>query len=151
PVVYLQNSGEGNIVNPVASLLNERVYGVPCVFVVGWRGEPNVHDEPQHIFQGMITLQLLKDLEITPFVVEKDGSKEEFNAFCTLAEKLTREGKSVAFVIKKGALESEAKADFQNNYTMTREEVIRRIVAACGDDVVISTTGKASRELFEIR
>ena len=55
PVVYMQNSGEGNIVNPVASLLNEKVYGIPMLFIIGWRGEPGVHDEPQHIYQGKIT------------------------------------------------------------------------------------------------
>ena len=64
PVVYLQNSGLGNIVNPVASLLNEKVYGIPCLFIVGWRGEPGMHDEPQHAFQGEITLSLLENLDI---------------------------------------------------------------------------------------
>lgn len=54
PVVYLQNSGLGNIINPVVSLLNEKVYAIPCLFIVGWRGEPGVHDEPQHIFQGKL-------------------------------------------------------------------------------------------------
>ncbi len=62
PVVYMQNSGEGNVVNPVASLLNEKVYGIPCVFIIGWRGEPGIHDEPQHVFQGEITLKLLETL-----------------------------------------------------------------------------------------
>ena len=52
PVVYMQNSGEGNIVNPAASLLNPEVYGIPVIFVIGWRGEPGVHDEPQHVFRG---------------------------------------------------------------------------------------------------
>ena len=64
PVIYLQNSGEGNIINPVASLLNENVYAIPTIFVVGWRGEPGVHDEPQHVFQGQVTLKLLEDMEI---------------------------------------------------------------------------------------
>ena len=56
PVVYLQNSGIGNIINPVASLMNDEVYGIPCVFIVGWRGEPGVYDEPQHIYQGKVRL-----------------------------------------------------------------------------------------------
>ena len=67
PVVYMQNSGEGNIINPVASLLNERVYAIPMIFMIGWRGEPGIHDEPQHIFQGEITLKLLEDMGI-PFM-----------------------------------------------------------------------------------
>ena len=69
PVVYLQNSGLGNIVNPVASLLNGKVYGIPCLFIVGWRGEPGIHDEPQHLFQGEITLGLLEQMDIPAFVI----------------------------------------------------------------------------------
>ena len=64
PLVYMQNSGEGNIINPVASLMNDNVYAIPCVFVIGWRGEPGIHDEPQHIYQGKVTLRLLKDMDI---------------------------------------------------------------------------------------
>ena len=64
PVVYMQNSGQGNVVNPVASLMNDKVYGIPCLFIVGWRGEPGVHDEPQHIFQGEVTPKLLEDMDI---------------------------------------------------------------------------------------
>ena len=77
PVVYMQNSGEGNIINPVASLLNDKVYAIPAIFVVGWRGEPGVHDEPQHIYQGQVTLQLLEDMDIRTFVVSKETTKEE--------------------------------------------------------------------------
>ena len=62
PVVYMQNSGEGNIINPVASLLNDKVYAIPMIFVIGWRGEPGIHDEPQHIYQGEVTLKLLEDM-----------------------------------------------------------------------------------------
>ena len=64
PVVYMQNSGEGNIINPVASLLNDNVYAIPCIFIIGWRGEPGIYDEPQHIYQGAITLKLLEDIGI---------------------------------------------------------------------------------------
>ena len=64
PVVYMQNSGEGNIINPVASLLNDRVYGIPVIFIIGWRGEPGIPDEPQHLYQGEVTLNLLKEMDI---------------------------------------------------------------------------------------
>ena len=77
PVVYMQNSGEGNIINPVTSLINEKVYGIPIIFVIGWRGEPGVHDEPQHIFQGEITQKLLKDIDIESFTIGKDTKEEE--------------------------------------------------------------------------
>ena len=67
----MQNSGEGNIINPAASLLNDKVYGIPVIFVVGWRGEPGIHDEPQHIYQGEVTVKLLEDMDIRTFVVGK--------------------------------------------------------------------------------
>ena len=82
PVVYMQNSGEGNVINPVASLLNEKVYSIPMLFIIGWRGEPGVHDEPQHIYQGEVTLKLLDDMEICSFVVDKDTSESELNNKC---------------------------------------------------------------------
>ena len=69
PVVYMQNSGEGNIINPLASLMNEKVYAIPCVFVIGWRGEPGVHDEPQHIYQGEVTCSLLENMGIEYFII----------------------------------------------------------------------------------
>ena len=69
PVVYMQNSGEGNIINPVASLLNDKVYAIPVVFIVGWRGEPGIHDEPQHIYQGEVTVKLLEDMDIATFII----------------------------------------------------------------------------------
>lgn len=77
PVVYMQNSGEGNIINPVASLLNDKVYAIPMIFVIGWRGEPGIHDEPQHIYQGEVTLKLLEDMGIRYFVIGKDTTEEE--------------------------------------------------------------------------
>ena len=151
PVVYMQNSGEGNIINPAASLLNERVYGIPVVFIVGWRGEPGIHDEPQHIFQGQITRSLLDLMEIRNFVIGKDTTEEEVRAAMTEFRPLLEAGKDVAFVIRKGALTDSVPAIYSNPYTMNREEIIRHIVAASGEDPIVSTTGKASRELFEIR
>ncbi|MBR5839880.1 MAG: hypothetical protein IKZ84_15165, partial [Victivallales bacterium] len=76
-VVYMQNSGIGNAVNPIASLLNEKVYGIPCIFVVGWRGEPGIHDEPQHVFQGEVTLKLLGDLGLETFIIGKETSDDD--------------------------------------------------------------------------
>lgn len=151
PVVYLQNSGIGNIINPVASLMNERVYGIPCIFVVGWRGEPGIHDEPQHIFQGEVTVRLLEDMNITTFVIGPETTDAEVETKFKEFRSLLDEGKQVAFVVRKGALKFDGKVEYRNEYTMPREEVIRHIVAVTGGDVVVSTTGKASRELFEIR
>lgn len=151
PVVYMQNSGEGNIVNPVASLLNDKVYAIPCIFVIGWRGEPGVHDEPQHIYQGAVTLKLLEDMDIRAFVVDKETTEQEIEEQLGAWKSLLESGKQVAFVVKKGALEYDKKVKYANNNAMSREEIIRHIVAVSGSDPVVSTTGKASRELFEIR
>ena len=151
PVVYMQNSGEGNIINPVASLLNDRVYAIPVVFIVGWRGEPGVHDEPQHIYQGEVTLKLLEDMGIASFVVGKETSDEEAEKAMENFRTILASGKDVAFVIRKGALTDAPAVEYKNEYSMTREEIIRHIVNASGKDPIVSTTGKASRELFEIR
>lgn len=149
--VYMQNSGEGNIINPVASLLNDKVYGIPVLFVIGWRGEPGIHDEPQHIYQGEVTLKLLEDMDIAYFVLDKDTSEEELCAAIEDFRLLFAEGKSAAVVVRKGALSYDKKAKYENGYSMTREEIIRHITHVSGNDPIVSTTGKASRELFEIR
>ncbi len=151
PVVYMQNSGEGNVINPVASLLNDKVYAIPVLFIIGWRGEPGVHDEPQHIYQGEVTLKLLEDMGIEAFVIGKETSDEEVAAAMEGFRKVFAAGKDAAFVIRKGALTDSPKVEYRNDNEMLREDIIRHIVMASGSDPVVSTTGKASRELFEIR
>lgn len=151
PVVYMQNSGEGNIINPVASLLNDKVYAIPVVFIVGWRGEPGTHDEPQHIYQGEVTLKLLENMGIETFVIAKDTSEDEVLSAMQNFKKVLENGKDVAFVIRKGALTYDRKVEYANDNTMVREEIIQHIVKASGEDPIVSTTGKASRELFETR
>lgn len=151
PVVYMQNSGIGNIINPVASLMNDKVYGIPCIFIVGWRGEPGIHDEPQHIYQGEVTVKLLEDMDIATFIISKDTTEAELNAKMQEFEKLLQNGKQVAFIVRKGALEFDGKVKYENSNQMVREDIIRHITDITEDDIIVSTTGKASRELFEIR
>lgn len=151
PVVYMQNSGEGNIINPVASLLNDKVYAIPVVFIVGWRGEPGIHDEPQHIYQGEVTVKLLEDMDIKTFVIGKDTTEEELESVMNDFRSVLSEGKDVAFVIRKGALTDAPEVEYKNDNQMVREEIIQHIVKASEDDPIVSTTGKASRELFETR
>ena len=151
PVVYMQNSGEGNIINPVASLLNDKVYAIPVIFIVGWRGEPGTHDEPQHIYQGEVTVKLLEDMGIETFVVGKEATEEEIAAKMDEFRLVLAAGKDVALVIRKGALSYDGNVVYKNKNTMIREEIIQHIVKASGEDPIISTTGKASRELFEAR
>ena len=151
PVVYMQNSGEGNIINPVASLLNDKVYAIPVIFVVGWRGQPGIHDEPQHIYQGEVTVKLLEDMDIKTFIINKETTDEEVAAAMAKFRDVLTAGKDVAFVIGKGALSYDGKVEYKNDNTMVREEIIQHIVKASGEDPIVSTTGKASRELFETR
>ncbi|MBO6245606.1 MAG: phosphonopyruvate decarboxylase [Anaerovibrio sp.] len=151
PAVYMQNSGEGNIINPVASLLNDKVYAIPVIFVVGWRGEPGIHDEPQHIYQGQVTVKLLEDMDIRAFVIRQDTTMEDVSAAMKEFHYVLSQGKSVAFVIGKGGLSYDGKVKYANDNTMSREDIIKHIVKVSGEDPIVSTTGKASRELFEIR
>ncbi|MBQ8281429.1 MAG: phosphonopyruvate decarboxylase [Lachnospiraceae bacterium] len=151
PVVYMQNSGEGNIINPVASLLNDKVYSIPVVFIVGWRGEPGTKDEPQHIYQGEVTVKLLDDMGIESFIIGPDTTDEEVKEAMDKFREVLKTGKDVAFVIRKGALSNDVKVKYANDNAMVREDIIKHIVKASGEDPIVSTTGKASRELFETR
>ena len=151
PLIYMQNSGEGNIINPAASLLNDKVYAIPAIFVIGWRGQPGIHDEPQHIYQGQITCDLLDLMGIENFTIDNGTTIHDLEDVMKEYEKLLKEGKQVAFVVKKGALSYDGEIKYQNDNDMVREEIIEHIVNVTGENPIISTTGKASRELFEIR
>lgn len=149
---YMQNSGLGNAVNPLASLMDEAVYGLPCLLVIGWRGEPGVHDEPQHVKQGAVTLEQLELLGIPYWVLDKDMDGEVFRRMFDRALAVLADGRSAAIVVRKGALSCAAKPDYANGRAMTRETAAEIILAAGEEkDVFVSTTGKLSREVFELR
>ena len=135
PCVYMQNSGEGNMLNPYASLLAPEVYRIPCVFVVGWRGEPGTKDEPQHVFQGEITQSLMELLTIQTVIVRKDMTTDELKAAAESLKQTLAEGKCVAFIVEKGALTSDNPVKYVNPYTMKREEALREIVKGIGKSV----------------
>ena len=149
---YMQNSGLGNTVNPLASLMDTRVYALPCLLVIGWRGEPGVKDEPQHVRQGAVTLGQLDLLEIPYFVLSPEDTEEQFRErFSALLTRL-RQGRVAAVVVRKGALKASLKPDYGNGYTMTRERAAEILLSRMApEDIVVSTTGKLSREVFEIR
>lgn len=151
PVVYMQNSGEGNAINPMASLLNEKIYAIPVIFIIGWRGEPGVHDEPQHVFQGEITTKLLDLMGVEWMIVGVETTEDELEKQMQEYKKKLYDGHSVAFVIRKCALSYDQKVEYKSHNGVVREEAIEHIVEAAGDDLIVCTTGKASRELFEIR
>lgn len=149
---YMQNSGLGNAVNPLASLMDAQVYQLPCLLVVGWRGEPGVHDEPQHVKQGQITLSQLEILGIPYRILSKDTTEEQFAAdFAFLREQLNQR-QCAAIVVRKGALTCSLKPAYGNENTLTRERAAEIMLNAMdAGDVVVSTTGKLSREIFELR
>lgn len=149
---YMQNSGLGNAVNPLASLMDPAVYGIPCLLVIGWRGEPGVHDEPQHVKQGQITLGQLELMDIPYRILGKDNTEEQFERDFEALRTEMNAGKCAALVVRKGALTSETRPDYGNGLRMTRERAAEILLAgAGGEDVFICTTGKLSREVFEIR
>lgn len=149
---YMQNSGLGNAVNPLASLMDKQVYALPCLLVVGWRGEPGIKDEPQHVKQGQITPGQLDLLGIPYHILERDETNDTFIQSFNQADKVLRSGGCFAFVVRKGALTTESVADYSNGRMLKRETAASMILTSAGPkDVFVSTTGKLSREVFEIR
>ena len=151
PVVYMQNSGIGNSINPIASLLSKEVYGIPCIFVIGWRGKAGIKDEPQHIFQGRITQQLLDDLQVRNYIITNTTTSNEFDEMIEDGKEYLANGSCIAYIIDKGALEYQSQMQYANGYTINRENAIENIVKASMEDIIVATTGKISRELFEVR
>ncbi len=149
---YMQNSGLGNAVNPLVSLMDQDVYAMPCLLVIGWRGEPGVKDEPQHVKQGGITLSQLDLLGIPYRLLSADTKDDVFmEDFRFLSDRL-RDNIPAAIVVRKGGLVSDRHPAYGNSYMMTRENAAEIILSRMTDqDIVVSTTGKLSREIFEIR
>lgn len=158
PAVYLQNSGLGNIVNPVCSLASSDVYGIPALFIIGWRGEikqdgTQVHDEPQHVTQGRVTLPQLDVLGISYHVLEGD-EHIDFPAIEQLLLQARRDKHPVAVVVRKNTFSAceHPRQPTPTTATLLREEIVAEVLSALPSDVpIVSTTGMLSRELFELR
>lgn len=152
PIVYMQNSGEGNIINPLASLTDKEVYNIPVLLIIGWRGRPGVKDEPQHVKQGKVTTGLLNIMGINYTVLSKDEdmAAKQIKAAADYM-KLTNE--CYALVIEKDTFtDYKLHKVMKNDFTMSREEAIQQVASSIEDnDCIVSTTGMISRELFEAR
>lgn len=150
-VVYMQNSGLGNAINPLASLADPSVCGIPLILLIGWRGEPGAKDEPQHLLQGEKTIHLLETLEIPYQILDAstDIQTESHNA-TLIARK--RSG-PYALVVRKNTFKPyHIHRCHKDSYSLTREDAIKVIVDSIGETaIIVSTTGQASRELFEYR
>lgn len=149
--VYMQNSGEGNIINPLASLTDPEVYNIPVLLLIGWRGKPGFHDEPQHVKQGKVTTGLLNTMGINFDVLSKDEEKAEKQI--TKAIQALNRKEVYALVIEKDTFDAYTlQNNEKNEFTMCREEAIQTVAAALDEkDCIVSTTGMISRELFEYR
>jgi phosphonopyruvate decarboxylase len=152
PLVYLQNSGIGNCINPLLSLADKEVYGIPMILMIGWRGEPMVKDEPQHIKQGRVQNELLEKMEI-PYIIIDQNSQNIENIIKELKEKALNIKNPVALVVKKNTFSTyKLNSQIVAKYQMTREDAIKVILNNIPhDSIIVSTTGMASREVFEQR
>lgn len=152
PLIYMQNSGEGNMINPMLSLVDPDVYSVPMLMIIGWRGEPGVHDEPQHVKQGKVTCDLLDAMKV-PYQVLSDNENDLPLQFEEAYSYIKTNNAPYAFVIRKGTFDEYV---LQNNEVvdgkMTREQAIEKIMLSADEKTAfVSTTGMASRELYELR
>lgn len=147
--VYMQNSGEGNAVNPLLSLMDADVYQMPLLLVIGWRGEPGVHDEPQHVKQGKVTLSLLDAMGIPYSVLDENWEGQVDEALRVISET----NGIYALIVRKGTFEEyKLQNQVALDWQLGREEAIKIVVDKLkDDDIVVSTTGMISRELFEYR
>ncbi len=153
--VYMQNSGLGNIVNPCISLADSEIYKVPMLLIIGWRGEPGVEDEPQHIKQGRLTIPLLNLMEIPHWVIDANSN---ISSILNLAfANMVKRKSPVALVVRKDTfsktkIKTNTNKPITNKIELSRESALDQILKLCSsDDLIISTTGKTSRELFELR
>jgi phosphonopyruvate decarboxylase len=152
PLVYMQNSGLGNAVNPLLSLADPKVYSIPMLLLIGWRGEPGSKDEPQHMKQGEVTLKLLNAIGIKSVILE--GSKAEVKKQITFCVNYALKNNApIAILVKKNSFDSYKMNSLKvNDFKLTRERAIELIVASLPkDSIFVSTTGKISRELYETR
>ncbi|MDR0662872.1 MAG: phosphonopyruvate decarboxylase [Spirochaetaceae bacterium] len=158
PLIFMQNSGLGNAVNPLLSLCDANVYSIPALLLVGWRGEPGLHDEPQHITQGRLTLPLLQTLNIPHLVMEDSESAVSVQIDAAFRE-LKTQNAPFALVVRKGTFtpyrldgrDVGGNSEFHAKLSLSREEAIEEIILSSPDDLFFSTTGMASRELYELR
>ena len=152
PLVYLQNSGQGNTINPLLSLADPGVYGIPMLLLIGWRGEPGTEDEPQHIKQGKVTASLLEamDLPYRVLAPEPEAARQCVDELLAIA---AAEGRPVALMVRKGTFEPyEPTGQAGGDFEMTREQAIGAVVASLSEtDAIVATTGHISRELYEYR
>ena len=151
-LVYMQNSGFGNAINPLLSLADPKVYGIPMIVMVGWRGEPGVKDEPQHIKQGEVMEDLLEACDLHTVIIDAE-TRSIGEVLKTAVEKSLADSQPVVLLIRKNTFTPyKIRCPSPDLAEGAREDAIKRVVeVSSDDDIFVSTTGMASRELFETR
>jgi phosphonopyruvate decarboxylase len=151
PFVYLQNSGLGNAVNPILSLADKKVYSIPMLVMVGWRGQPGIKDEPQHQTQGHITIDLIKSLKKKFKIL--DGNEKEDLKKTSQALKLAKKNLEPVFLlVKKNTFKKITNPKKNKSQLLSRENAIYLVSEIFKKNFkIIATTGMISRELYEIR
>lgn len=151
PLVYMQNSGMGNAINPLVSLADEHVYSVPILLLIGWRGQPGTGDWAQHELQGEITPGLL-DLMHIPYSILSDNEDEFVEIIRKAVAYMSESRKPYGLIVPKGVMAGEKLNNKDAVYPMSREEVIEIILDTMPFDTIYSaTTGRATRELYFLR
>ena len=153
PMIYMQNSGLGNAINPLTSLADPEVYSIPMLLLIGWRGEPGIKDEPQHVKQGRITPTLLECLEIPYKILPKELTDAD-SVIRNMIQIANDEKRPTALLIQRDTFEkyNTYSDDLSEQNLLSREEAISLILKhGQKNDIVIGTTGMASREIYEFR
>lgn len=151
PLIYLQNSGLGNTINPLLSLASKEVYGIPMLIMIGWRGEPGTKDEPQHVHQGRVMIDSLKSMEL-PYIILSEDEKSAFNQVEKAQQTSKEKNTPVVLIIRKNTFEKFTYKNPISDYELGREEAIIAVTKATKDkSAIVCTTGMPSRELFEFR
>ena len=151
PLIYMQNSGLGNTINPLLSLASQEVYGIPMLIMIGWRGEPGVSDEPQHIHQGKVMLDSLESMQLPYLILSGDENiaKKQISEALTIAK--TRNS-PVSIIVKKNTFDIFQSSKKISSYELSREDAIISVTKELdANSAIVCTTGMPSRELFEFR
>lgn len=153
PFVYLQNSGLGNLINPILSMTDKKVYQIPMLVMIGWRGEPNIKDEPQHKTQGEVTIKLIQSIKKKVLIL--DGrEKSDIKKITQAIEVSKKNSEPVFLLVRKNTFTNLVPIykDTKNNFKLRRQDAIKEILKNLKSNYkIVASTGMISRELYEIR
>ena len=149
PVIYMQNSGLSNAINPLISIANKNVYSIPLILIIGWRGSPNINDEPQHVEKGKITRNLLDLLKIKYTIIE---NTKDLKKFASIIKNAKKNNEIAACLIKKGTIKKSFSRKKINKFNLDKEYFLKILLENLNKkSQIISSTGYNSREIMFVR